>query len=217
MKSKIRLVIFDLDGTLVDAYQAVRQSVNYALTKNGYPAVSYGVIKRKVGWGDRNLIAGLVDGKDLDHTLKDYRRHHRQALKKYAKLLPGAKRILQRLKRGGYQLAVASNRPSLFSRSLLRQLKIAKYFDCVLCADQVQHPKPHPALLRTILKRLSCRRQEAVYVGDMIIDVQAGRRAGIKTIAVTTGSSFLSELTAARPGLVIQRISQLSEVFKTGA
>ncbi len=217
MKLKTELVIFDLDGTLIDAYQAVRQSVNYSLTKNGYSAVSHGVIKRKVGWGDRQLISGLVDGKDLESTLKDYRRHHQRALKKYAKLLPGAKRILQRLKREGFQLAVASNRPSLFSRPVLRQLKIAEYFDCVLCADQVRHPKPHPELLRTILKLLSRRRQEAVYVGDMIIDVLAGRRAGIKTVAVTTGSSFLSELSAAKPDFVIRRISQLSDAFKTGS
>ena len=212
MKKKIKLVIFDLDGTLVNAYAAVYQSVNYAMRAAGFPPIDHQTIKRTVGWGDRHLIERFVGEEHSTKTLAVYRRHHAEALKHKTKLLPGAKRILASLKKEKYKLAVASNRPTRFSRIIVRQLEIKKYFDYILCGDKVARPKPYPDILLKILNRLSLKPQEAIYVGDMTIDVQTGKRANIKTVAVTTGSHSAAELSQVKPYRIVEKILKIRDI-----
>ena len=84
----------------------------------------------------------------------------------------------------------------------------------VLCADRAAKPKPHPAMLLAIVRRLNVRKQEALYVGDMTIDVQTGIRAGIQTIAVTTGSSTKRELKALKPYRIIHKIEEVKKILE---
>ena len=213
--SRIEQVIFDLDGTLVDAFKAVTVSLNHALKKNGYSVLSHETIKRKVGWGDRHLIACFVKPGDVDAVLAVYRRHHRTSLIKGVRFLPGAKRLLSDLKKRKYKLAVASNRPTFFSNIILRTLSARKYFDQVLCADRVKNPKPAPDLLKKILKRSAVKPSQALYVGDMTIDAQTGRRAGVKTVIVLTGSSRYGQVAPLKPFGIIRRLRELTPILKT--
>lgn len=209
----LKLIIFDLDGTLVNAYPAIVSSFNYAMQKTGYPKQVPGIIRRAVGWGDENLLEPFIKAMDFKKVLRFYRKHHRVSLVKESRLFPRAKKILTYLRGRGYKLAVASNRPTRFSRILIRHLKIAGYFDYVLCADKLRHIKPHPEILNTILKKFSLKPQEAIYVGDMAIDAQAGRRAGIKTAIVTTGSSTRQEIKKQKPWRIIHKITDLGGIL----
>ncbi|MFH1777756.1 MAG: HAD family hydrolase [Candidatus Omnitrophota bacterium] len=209
----IKLIIFDLDGTLIDAYTAIHQSINYTMVRLGYPRRGYAAVKKAVGWGDRELLKGYVKNTDLKNALKIYREHHRLALLKYAKLLPDVKIVLSRLKRTKYKLAVASNRPQKFSRILLRHLSIGRYFDFVLCGDQLVHGKPHPEILYRIMKKFNIPPSQTLYLGDMTVDVIAGNSAGVRTIAVLGGSSSLKELKLKKPYRIIKNISFLKEIL----
>jgi phosphoglycolate phosphatase len=213
MKQRIELVIFDLDGTLVDAYPAITSSFNYTLQKLGYSRQDPLVIRRAVGWGDRELLKPFLSEADLDKGLKIYRCHHQKALLKGAGLLPGAKGILNYLKAEGYKLAVATNRPTRFSRILLHHLKLESYFDFLLCGDKLKKAKPHPEILQKILRKFSLMPSQAVYVGDMTIDAQAGRRAGIKTILVTTGSHTRGQIKAEKPYKIVHRMAGLRKLL----
>ena len=208
-----KLIIFDLDGTLVDAYPAINKSFNYAMQKIGYPKQDALPIRRAVGWGDENLLQPFVRKVDLKLALKIYRQHHKTSLVKYACLFPPVKKVLIYLKNKGYKLAVASNRPTEFSWILIRHLGLRKYFDYVLCADKLRHIKPHPEILNKIMKKLSLKPYQTIYVGDMVIDAQAGRRAGIKTIIVPTGSSTKSELKRQKPYRIIRGITDLLKLL----
>ena len=95
MVKKFKAVIFDLDGTLVNAYPAVERSMNYALAKAGFPRVSAHIIKRSVGWGDKHLIEGFVGKKRAPRVLATYRRHHKGSLQTGVTFLPGALQILK--------------------------------------------------------------------------------------------------------------------------
>ncbi len=201
-----KIVIFDLDGTLINAYSAVYRSLNFTVAKFGFKPITHQLIKRTVGWGDRHLLRSFIGDKNVDQALKVYRHHHAAALCQDTKLLPGALKILRYLKKNGFKTAVASNRPTRFSLIVLRYLKIRSFFDEVLCGDKVPRPKPSPDILKVILKRTGLVASEALYVGDMGIDVLTGQRARIKTIAVATGSSSIAELAALKPLAVVRNV-----------
>lgn len=208
-----QLIIFDLDGTLVDAYSAITRSFNYTMQSLGYPKQAPLTIRRAVGWGDENLLKPFLNTGDLKDAVLLYRRHHRRALIKESRLFPKVERILTYLKKKGYKLAVASNRPSRFSWILIHHLKLDKYFDFVLCADKLSHIKPHPEILNKIMQRFSVEPKQSLYVGDMTIDAQAGRRAKVKTIIVTTGSHSRQEIERQKPYRIIRKISQLQKIL----
>jgi phosphoglycolate phosphatase len=210
---KLKLIIFDLDGTLIDAYTAIAKSFNFSMKRFGYPPQSRLVIRRAVGWGDTHLLRVFVKAGDVAGVLETYRRDHKTSLVKYSKVFPGVIRLLTGLKAQGYKLAVASNRPTRFSLILIRHLKLSPYFDYVLCADKLKSGKPHPEILRQIMAKFSLGPAETLYVGDMVIDAQAGRRARVKTVIVTTGSSSIREIKAEKPWKIIKKIKNLPELI----
>lgn len=209
----IKLIIFDLDGTLVDAYRAITLSFNFVMRSCGYPQRSASLIRRAVGYGDSNLIKPFVAKKDLGLAIALYRKHHARALIRYVRLFPHTRKLLEYLSSKGYLLAVASNRPTRFSQIILRTLKVKEYFAYVLCADMVKHPKPWPELLTRIMKKLCVTNRHTLYVGDMTLDAETGRRARVKTVIVATGSSTRKEIQGARPYLLIKDIYALSKIL----
>ncbi len=206
---KIKLIIFDLDGTLVDAYPAINASFNHTMKKLGYAQQKPQLIRRAVGWGDKQLLAPFVRQQDLTRALAIYRLHHKNSLGRKSRVLAGARGLLSKLKKKGYKLAVASNRPRKFSLILLKHLKLKGYFDYVLCADQLKQGKPHPEILKNILRRFALSAEAALYLGDMAIDAQAGRNAGIRTVMVSGGSSSIKELRQERPWRIVRRVGAL--------
>ncbi|MDD5565290.1 MAG: HAD family hydrolase [Candidatus Omnitrophica bacterium] len=208
-----KLIIFDLDGTLVDAYEAITVSFNHVMRTLGYPLRSCAVIRRAVGWGDKKLLEPFICAQDLPRALRIYRHSHKTDLLKKSRLFPGVRALLAFLRRKGYLLAIASNRPTRFSLILLRHLKIRAYFDYVLCADTLTRGKPYPDILKKIIKKLKVAPAEALYVGDMTIDIQAGVNAGIKTAVVITGSHTSSELTRQHPFLLLRSVSSLKKIL----
>jgi len=212
----IRLVIFDLDGTLVNAYQAVTQSVNFTLEQLAFPKKTAYQIKRAVGWGDRQLMAQFVGEELADKALKIYRPHHLNALKNGVRFLPGAKETLKWCKAKGLLLAIASNRPTVFTQAIIKGLGVEQRFDLVLCADKAKRPKPYPDILLEICRKLKINKQQVLFVGDMTIDVHCGANAAIKTVAVATGSNTKKELNQSKPYKIINQITQLKKVIEKG-
>ena len=212
----IKLIIFDLDGTLIDAYAAICSSFNYVMRKLGLKPKNSRLIRSAVGWGDTNLLRPYVAEHDLGRALSLYRNHHKLSLLKQSRLYPYAKLLLRKLKAQGCKLAVASNRPSRFSLILLKHLRIINLFDYVLCADKLKLGKPDPEILNKIIKRFTLKKSQVLYVGDMVIDAQAGRRAKVKTIIVTSGSSSRAEIKREQPFKIISGLRQLVRMADEG-
>ncbi|OGX07951.1 MAG: hypothetical protein A2Z88_04740 [Omnitrophica WOR_2 bacterium GWA2_47_8] len=210
---KLKVIIFDLDGTIVDAYWPIFKSFNHVMRELGLPLKEDSIVRRSVGWGEKVLFKPFVGERDLDKALKIYRRHHIRALKSGVKFLPGAKAVLEFLAKRNYILTVASNRPTYSTRIIARRLKMEKYFKYIICADKIKKFKPHPGLLQNILKKFSVSPSQALYVGDMALDVQTGRRAKVKTVAVLTGSSTRKEISRDKPFKIIRNVSHLSGII----
>ncbi len=209
----IKAVIFDLDGTLIDAYQAIEKSLNFTLRSLGYKTVSYARARRAVGQGDRNFIAQFVKTADIAKGLAIYRKHHRVSLPRYSIVKPQARQTLAVLRKRGVKLAVASNRPTKFSSILIRHLDLEKYFNLIACADKKQELKPAPYLLKLALKKFKIKPSEALYVGDMVYDIAAGKNAGVKTVAILGGSDSRKELSRLRPYKIITKLRQLLKII----
>lgn len=210
----IKLAIFDLDGTLADAFPAIADSINHMMKKMGYAPVSLRKVKRSVGWGVDTLVNSFVAPDETAEALAIFRRHHDVRLRTNIRLLPGVKTLLPFLKARGCVLAIASNRPSQFCHIILKELGINHYFDHVICGDGVKHPKPYPDMVKAILRASRMAACDAIYTGDMSVDIECGRAAGVFTVAVPTGSCTRQEILAARPDMFIERISQLRRLFR---
>ncbi|MCX5687908.1 MAG: HAD family hydrolase [Candidatus Omnitrophica bacterium] len=204
-----KLFIFDLDGTLADAYGAIERSINFTLKRLGLPLVTYQEVKRKVGRGDRLFMKSFFSAKDMEKALKIYKPHHAKALLKYTRLRPYAKKLLYTLKREKKFLAIASNRPYYYTNIILKALGIKKYFDIVLCADQINSLKPNPKILYTIIKKLGVSKEETVYTGDMDIDMETASRAKVNAIFITGGSSALNSVKKYKNKKVIHSLTEI--------
>ena len=211
-----KLFIFDLDGTLVDAYAAIISSFNFTLRALGVKTQDEKTIKKAVGWGDQKLLEPFVPAKDLKKALAIYRKHHLHSLKIGTHWLPAAQELLRCLKKNGKGLAIASNRPARFTKIILRSLGALKFFDRVLCADQLKFGKPHPLILNKLIRVFGVSKQDVLYVGDMAIDVQTGKRSGVATAAVATGSSTVLELKKARPTYLFKNLAALKSECQRG-
>ncbi len=191
-----KLFIFDLDGTLTDAYRAIEKSLNFTRSKLGYEPVSFNAVKKNIGNGDRNFVAAFFPEQSVDTALALYRAHHKKSLKKYAKMKPYARMLLYNLKRKKKLVALATNRPAYYTNIVLTSLKVKRYFDYVLCADQIKSLKPNPKILHLILKKLKIKKHEAVYSGDMDVDMETAFRAGVDAVFIAGGSSSMKEVSS---------------------
>jgi phosphoglycolate phosphatase len=206
-------VVFDMDGTLADSFDAIACSVNHVRGVRGLPALSVEEVKRHVGRGAEYLLTHTVPGGDLVADLACYRAHHPKVMGPMTTLLPGAAEVVGTLHRHGKKIGLCSNKPRLFSADLLRHLEVAAYFDVVLGPEDVPRPKPAPDMLLKALERFGLPAERVLYVGDMTVDIQTARAAGVHVWAVATGSEDRRILEDARPDRVLADLPEwLAEI-----
>ena len=188
----IRLLIFDLDGTLVDTSRDIADAINYAVEPFGVKPLSIEKVKSIVGSGITNLLGNLIltaqknsSQKIVNDAVNRFLEYYSAHLLDNTKLYPQVKETLSKL--GNYKKAVISNKREILSKGVLGGLGLLGFFDVILGSDSVPERKPSPVPVLEVLKKLSMRKNETVIIGDSNFDVEAGHAAGIKAIAVTYG------------------------------
>jgi phosphoglycolate phosphatase len=194
---RFRAVLFDMDGTLVDSYAAITASVNHTLQHYGRQTLTQAKVRFLVGHGLEDLMRTILPDVDPNEAAKIYRAHHPSVLASHTRLLPGVENGLKTLHTAGIKLGVCSNKLSRFTRDLLNILHINQYFDVVLGPEDVGVTKPDPTMLLSALEKLGVSRNDALYVGDMEVDIETGRNGGVETWVVPTGSNDEATLRAA--------------------
>ncbi len=205
----IRGIIFDFDGTLIDSYEAIAESLNHVRSSYSLPAFTMAEVKPMVGHGLERLIERAVGVERVEEGVRLFRQSYATLCERKTSILPQVKETLDTLDRRGYQMAIASNKPSYFARDILKALEIEHLFVEVLGPNDVERPKPDPEMLEIIIMRIGLSPEEIVYVGDMPLDVEAGRRAGVAVYALPTGSASRDELLGARPDRLLHRFSDM--------
>ena len=209
----IRGIIFDFDGTLIDSYEAIAESLNHVRATFALPAFALEQVRPMVGHGLEHLIAEAVGPERVEEGVRLFRQSYAQICERKTSILPQVKQTLDALDGRGYQMAIASNKPSYFARDILKALEMDHLFVEVLGPNDVERPKPDPEMLETIIMRIGLSPEETVYVGDMPLDVEVGRRAGIAVYAVPTGSATRDDLLQARPDRLLHRFGDLLAIL----
>lgn len=181
----IRLLIFDLDGTLIDSSQDITNAINYAITPFRAKPLTVSEIKERVGSGITKLIESIVTSEQKEEAIRRFLEYYSAHLLDNTKEYPDVKEIL--LKLGNYKKAVVSNKREALSKRCLEGLGLLEFFDVVLGSDSVPEKKPSPMPVLEVLRRLGVSKDEAVVIGDSNYDIESAHSAGVKIIAVTYG------------------------------
>ena len=212
--SKIRALIFDLDGTLIDSKLDLIHSVNAMLREMKRPQLESETISGYIGHGAPQLVARAMGGSATEEELK----HARQFFLGYYEdhkmdntaAYPGVAETLERLIH--MPMAVLTNKPARISMRILKALGLEKYFRAIYGGNSFESKKPDPFGAATILRELAVAPQESMIVGDSEVDVQTARNAGMLAAAVNYG--FGVHDRAAHPAdIYLERFSDLVEIF----
>ena len=212
-------IVFDLDGTLIDSYEAIGASLNHALTLLGRAPIPADLVRMMVGRGLEVLIERAIGGPlpagddTIARAVELFRQHYDRTCVEKTTLLPEVAPTLRSLHERGYRMGVATNKPSYFARRLLDALGVGVMIPTIYGPDLVSHHKPHPEMVQRVLAELELAPSQAIYVGDMEVDIQTARAAGMRVVVMPTGSSDLAALLEARADLVVDRFSALLDLL----
>lgn len=214
MKKSLDLVMFDLDGTLADTGHDLADAVNFTRAYFDLAPLPERLVYSHVGRGVEHLLAHALPAASVEY----FREVMRVFLARYEKhlldrtvLYPGVHSVLQYFR--ARRRAVVSNKIERLTLEVVRGLGVESHFDAILGGDSATQKKPHPALLNSVLQRFAITPSSALFVGDGDTDIEAGKRAGVITCGVTYGLGNKDDLVAARPDLLIDDLSQLTEYF----
>lgn len=211
----IKVLLFDLDGTLTESGEGIIRSVQYALDK-------FGIVEN-----DMEKLRRFVGPPLVDSFMKHYGFTHEDALKavdiyreRFGKvgifenaLYPGADQMLAKLKEAGFLLAVASSKPEHYVTQILEYFKIAEYFDEVVGATMDEKRTSKTEVLEEVLRRLELHEQkeEILMVGDTELDIRGAKDHGIESVAVTYGYGDLEKMRAEEPLKIVDSVEELEK------
>lgn len=187
----IRSLFFDLDGTLIDTAPDFHWVINEMLSRRQLPPLSYERIRQTVSNGARALVTLAFNRQEgdadfaqlLDELLDLYAKH----LAENSRLFQGMEELLAACEQQGILWGVVTNKPERFTTPLLQALQLADRCASVVCPDHVSKTKPDPEPLLLACKHCDTLPAQSIYVGDHARDIEAGRRAGMHTVAASYG------------------------------
>lgn len=210
-----RLIIFDLDGTLLNTIADLAQSTNYALSTLGYPTHSVEDYNLMVGNGinklfERALPPGERTEENISHVRTVFVPHYDQHNTDASTPYPGIRELLRRSQEAGILLAVASNKYQAATEKLVAHYFPEIRFVAVLGQREGVSVKPDPTIVHDILKIAGTSKEEVLYVGDSGVDMQTALNSGVTACGVTWGFRPRTELEAFHPDYIVDRAEHIA-------
>ena len=209
------IVVFDLDGTLVDTAPDLINALNYILDREGLPPVPAHLARNMIGAGARRLLErGLeLDGRsigleNMDRLTKDFIEYYAAHIADASRPFEGLEDALDDLAARGYRFAVCTNKLEWLSKRLLDQLGLSARFAAICGADTFGVSKPDPAILQQTIARAGAQLSAAIMVGDAGPDIGVARRAGVPVIGVEFGYTQVP-IADLKPDRLIGHMSDL--------
>jgi len=209
LKKRIRGIIFDLDGTLIEAYGAIYLGLKEVFERSGREIFPYHDLRNYL---QADLESTLHQFFSPEETLKNIpimREKYEEVYLAHTHFLDGAKEVLDTLFHRRVILGVASNKFGRFSRQALAHLGVSSYFKSVIGAGDVPRNKPFPDMIHAALTEMGLTREEVVFVGDTLTDIETGNQAGVDVYALPTGFHSRKELSQKRPKRILKNLREL--------
>ncbi len=218
---RVKAVMFDLDGTLLDTAPEIASAANQTLADLNLPELPKEQVINYIGEGAQVLIKRFLTGRlntEPDVGLFEQAQHlffaHYANNVTHSRPFDGVLEGLQTVWRRGFKLACVTNKPEKFSLPLLVQTGLADFFDCVVSGDSLEKKKPHPMQLHHICKKLDVPEYEAMLVGDSNTDIEAAHAAGCFIITVPYGYNQGKLIDTSRVDETINDLTELSNLIE---
>ncbi len=211
-----KLIIFDLDGTLLDTIADLAAATNQALQACGYPVHPTEAYRFFVGNGIDKLFERALPETERTPTnvrkmrsffIPYYTIHNADLSRPY----PGIPELLSHLQQQGVQVAVASNKYQAATEKLIRQFFPSIHFTAIYGQREGIPTKPDPQVVREIIQEAGASAEETAYVGDSSVDMQTGHNAGVTTFGVSWGFRPRTELESYAPHFIADTVEELKE------
>ncbi|MCF6280635.1 MAG: phosphoglycolate phosphatase [Candidatus Polarisedimenticolaceae bacterium] len=220
MKS-IRLILIDLDGTLIDSVLDLTFSIDKMLHQLGRPPAGEANVRNWVGNGVQSLVSraltGEMDGQPdkalFERAFPLFMAIYAENTARHSTIYPGVREGLDRLKEAGYLLGCITNKAGAFTEPLLKKMGLFDDFEIIISGDTLAEKKPHPLPLLYAAEKFSVRPEDSIMIGDSINDIKAARAAGFKAVAVTYGYNHGQDIRDTNPDIVIDSINELPELL----
>lgn len=211
---RMNLVIFDLDGTLIDSSLDLANSVNAARAHMGLAPIENETVYSYVGNGAPVLIRKVLgpeySDEDVQRALEYFLAYYREHMLDNTVLYPGVLAVLDRFRDAGVSMAVLTNKPVRFSQGIIDGLGLSAHFRRVYGGNSFDQKKPHPVGIETLMNEAGSARENTVMVGDSSVDVQTARNARVTACGVTWG--FQPETFAEwPPDILVNTADELAE------
>ena len=218
-KIKVKAVLFDLDGTLIDSVDAYLGIVNTVFGRLGLALPEREEVLKVMQYM-KNPWESLVphDRDDREQIIEECRKIDKEVLQqvfgRQLKLIDGSLGVLKNLKSRGFPVGIVTASWGTFGVGFLKRHGLSEYIDVIITHREVPVKKPAPDGILECLRQLGCQPAEAVYVGDSPVDVMAGKAAGTFTVGVLTGTSKREILADLGPDMVVNDVGELAEVIE---
>jgi pyrophosphatase PpaX len=212
--AKPRIILFDLDGTLIDSVRLILDSYHHTMRTHGLPARTDDDWLRGLG---TPLTVQLADwGREpetLQALIATYRSYNLEHHDRMVTAYPGVVDAVQAIRAAGVRTGLVTSKNRQGALRGLRLVGLEPMMDVLVCADEVTNPKPHPEPVEKAVKLLGGTARETIYVGDSIHDMQSGRAAGVLTAAALWGPFGRSHLDDAAPDYWLDAPSDLTRLL----
>jgi len=215
--NRYQVIVFDLDGTLVDSVPDLSLAINHALAVQGWSDVQENEVREWVGNGSLKLAERTLESLNL-LTQENLEALHGQFLQSYKKFLceksvlySGVKPLLRNLKDQNKVLVVLTNKPMAFVPELLAKLEIADYFDWVLGGDSFEKKKPDPLPMVKILQHYNIAANQCLMVGDSRSDVVCAQQANVDSVALLQGYHQGIDLASLKPTYLFADMAEFAQ------
>jgi phosphoglycolate phosphatase len=184
-------VLFDLDGTLIDSAPDLAGAANDLRAEHGLPPLAFAMLRPMVGAGARGMVGvafGMKPGDDDYLALRDaFLARYAERMLVHTRVFDAVQPVLAALERSGVRWGIVTNKATRFTVPIVEGLGLRARITALVCGDTTPFSKPHPAPLQEAARQLGLAEARCVYVGDDQRDVQAGRAAGMPTLAAQWG------------------------------
>lgn len=216
-----KLVIFDLDGTLLNTIEDLGQAANYALERNGYATHSMASYPYFVGNGVRRLVTRVLpedarDDENVDRVLGDFMKYYDEHCIDYTKPYNGMPELLQDLRDMGVMMAVASNKYQQAVSKIIPHYFPDINFIAIEGQKDGVNVKPDPSIVFSILAQARVPKADALYIGDSGVDMETARRACIDSVGVTWGFRSKKELVEYQADVIVNNPMDIVGIVENG-